>query len=525
MCCISNHIISADVTEEDILQVIRAMKASKAQDVNGVSPYLVKLAAKALVVPITLIVNFSLLEGKVPEEWKKAKIIPIHKKGSKKDKSNYRPVSILPTFSKILEAVVKRQLTFQMEALGVLPTTQHGFREDHSVTTAAATLEHDIKAALCRGKKAGVVYLDLSAAFDMIDSDIIVERLKIYGATQRVCKWVKSYLTGRMQYVHYQGRDSDLIDNSVGAPQGSVLSPLLFLVLVADMDSSVLGLPGVTLLSYADDTTVIVIADTEAQVRSLLEKAASRLLEYMQASGLAANPEKTHFTVFNKKCQDPISIAGSEIPESKTEKLVGFHISKDMSWKPHIQALESDLRSRIGILRRLSWHLTKPTLIACLNPVFMSKLQGGLELFTNPLSHSNPNMKKCSTLQRLQVIQNEAMRVVLRKKVSDRVTVEQLLSETNQASVTALALRASCRQAWNFFSTLERRKLFKTSQRLNMWSSERFTRQNNSDTFPVKDSLLSRMSKCWNELPIDVKAAESKSAVKAKLKQIIPSVT
>ena len=126
------------------------MKASKTQDVDGISPFLVKLAAKALVVPLTLIINFSLLEGKVPQHWKKAKIIPIHKKGSKKDRSNYRPISILPTFSKLLEAVVKKQLSTQLEALGVLPTTQHGFREDHSATTAVAVLEHDIKKALRR---------------------------------------------------------------------------------------------------------------------------------------------------------------------------------------------------------------------------------------------------------------------------------------------------------------------------------------------------------------------------------------
>ena len=121
------------------------------------------------------------------------------------------------------------------------------------------------------------------------------------------------------------------------------------------------------------------------------------------------------------------------------------------------------------------------------------------------------------------MLQNEAIRVVLRKRVSDRVSVDQPLSEAKQCSVTTLALRASYRQAWNFFSTSERRRMFKTTQRLNMWRSERSTRQNKGDTFPeqdVRDSLLSRLCKCWNELPADVKTAETKSAVKAKLKQI-----
>ena len=227
--------------------------------------------------------------------------------------------------------------------------------------------------------------------------------------------------------------------------------------------------------------------------------------------------------MFSRKGHGPISIGSSLIPESSAEKLVGFYISKDMTWKPHLQALERDLRCRIGILRRLSWHLSKPSLISCLNPVFMSKLQGGLELFTDSLSHQNPNLRDCPAIYRLQVLQNEAMRVVLRKRVSDKMSVEQLLNETRQSSVATLALRATYRQSWNFFSTLQRRRLFNTSHRLDKWGNERATRQNQGDTFPeqdVRNSLLSRLCKCWNDMSVDLKATASKYAVKAKLKQI-----
>jgi len=474
--------------------------------------------------PLTFIINHSLLEGEVPSAWKKAKIIPVHKKASKREKSNYRPVCILPAFSKVLESVVKSQLSSQLEAIGVLPKTQHGFRVDHSATTAMAMFEHDVKRALGQGKKAGALYLDLSAAFDMIDASIITERLQIYGASQRVCSWTKSYLTERWQSVHYQDEDSRTIENSVGAPQGSVIGPLLFLILVADMDNSILDLTGVRIISYADDTTLIAFAETEEQVRALLEEGASRILHYMKDSGLAANPEKTHFTMFSKTNQAPIRVGKALIPESNSEKLVGFTISKDFSWKPHVEELEKNLRSRIGILKRLTWHLPRETLLHCINPVFTSKLVTGLQLFTDPIAHTDSSQNNCAVLQRLQVLQNKAMRSVLQVRVSEKIPEQELLQRCRQSSVTCLALRATYNQSWAILSSQERRQMFGISERLSSWKGVRVTRQTYSDTFPeqsAKNSLLSRLAKCWNNMPTDIKNLQVKSAVKAKIKQLI----
>ena len=242
------------------------------------------------------------------------------------------------------------------------------------------------------------------------------------GASSTICQWIKSYLTERQQVVLYQGQESKVHNVQVGSPQGSILSPLLFLVLVADMEEALHGLEGTTLLSFADDTTVYASANSEEEVRALLENAAKRILCYMKSSGLSANPGKTDFIMFSRSSQKPIQVGEDKIQESTSIKLVGFILTKDLSWKKHLESLTTELKNRIGILRRLSWHLSRETLIECLTPVFMSKLQYGLSLICDP------NLKRnCSTTKALQNLQNDAMRTVLGKRLEQKVSEQSLL--------------------------------------------------------------------------------------------------
>ena len=515
----SNGIDFAAVEEKTVLRIIQNFKPSKATDVYGVSPYILKLIAPVLSAPLTLIVNNSLLDAKVPECWKKAKILPIHKKKSKKLVSNYRPVSILTTFSKVLEAVVKEQLSTQFETLGIIPNTQHGFRPECSTVSAVMMFEHDLRTGLHGGKRAGALFLDLSAAFDLVDPTHLVPKLQKYGATKTVQAWITSYLSGRKQQVYYQGEESEERNSEVGAPQGSVLSPFLFLVLVSDMEEAIGGLDGVSILSYADDTTVYVIADTEEEVIAKLEAAAVKLLQFMSDSGLAANPEKTHFLMFGrKKGRTNIQVGEAIIEESSSEQLVGFTVSSSLSWKEHCENLERVLRGRVGILRRLSWHLPRNILLQCLNPIFNSKLMYGLEVITNPATYLG--QPQCKAIAKLQVIQNEAMRAVLGLRLTDRTKVEVLLQKCNQLSVHELALRATMGLAWNSLSSCARRKKIVAEERLRNWQMVRETRQSSQQTFPVQEvkSLLSRLTIVWNNMPEDIRSEEQSSAAKKKIK-------
>ena len=126
--------------------------------------------------------------------------------------------------------------------------------------------------------------------------------------------------------------------------------------------------------------------------------------------------------MFSRTLQEPIKVGGEIIKESASVKLVGFTLTKDLSWKKHLETLETELRNRIGVLRRLSWHLSRQTVIACLTPVFMSKLQYGLSLICDPHAH-----RICTTTKHLQKLQNEAMRTVLGKRLVDEISEQSLL--------------------------------------------------------------------------------------------------
>ena len=515
------------VTEEDVIRAIKSMKASKATDTNGISPFILKLAAPVMATPLAFVISGSLSQAKVPTCWKKAVIHPLHQKKSKKDIANYRPVSILSTPSKVLESVVHHQLSKQVERLDIIPGSQHGFRKDRSTITAVASLEHDLKLAKKAKKTAGALFLDLSAAFDTIDGNILSKKLEVYGATSRVTRWIKSYLSERQQKVIYQQGSSDLKMNSYGAPQGSVLSPFLFSVLVSDMEESLDEL-GVRLISYADDTTVYAVGDSTEEVTELLSKAAEKLLGFMHQSGLAVNTEKTNLVIFGQGGATQVKVGEAIIEESSAEKLVGVWLTKDLSWEKHFREQEHALLVRIGILRRLSWHLPRKTVLRCISPVFTSKLTYSLELMADPLKHLSQDQPKCSFIVRLQKLLNEAVRAALGLKRSDKISEEELMKRSGQVKVAVLAERALVNQAWNALASKERRLVSEVAKRVEWGQNTRVTRQSEGNFIPpqsLQNTLVAKACKVGNILPEDIRNEQSKTSVKTKIRSLFCNIS
>ena len=193
-------------------------------------------------------------------------------------------------------------------------------------------------------------------------------------------------------------------------------------------------------------------------------------------------------------------------------------MTNNLSWQHHSEHLERVLRGRVGILRRLSWHLPRNILLQCLNPVFNAKLMYGLEIITNPTTL--PGQPQCKAIARLQVIQNDAMRAVLGLRLSDRTKVEVLLQRCNQLSVHDLALRATYGQAWKSLSSVERRRKIDAVKRLRNWQTVRETRQSSQETYPVQEinSLLSRLTSVWNSMPEDIRKEDQSISAKRKIK-------
>ena len=512
----SAHLTLRCVSEQEVGRILRKLKKSSCPDVDGISPDILKLAAPVLCTPLTFIINTSIESQVVPDAWKRAKLLPLHKKGAKTDITNYRPVSILPSPSKVLEEVVRSQLSKYCEDKHIIPASQHGFRSKRSTTTAVCAAHHDWKKAKDDGLEVGALFFDLSAAFDLIDTEILTAKLRIYGADNKMRAWLTSYLTGRSQQVLFGGSLSTEAEVRVGSPQGSILSPLLFLILTADMPEWVTD---AELTTYADDTTVYAWGKSKAEVRSKLEAAAQEVLSFMAATGLAANAEKTKFIMFSRiKEVEPLTIGGARIKEGQQEPLLGFVISKDTKWSKHFEHLSLELRKRIGLLRRLRFNFPVNVLIQMMPALFTSRLLYGLEMFTNApavLFDSGTD----TILKRLQVLQNEAMRAVLGKGRKDRVSQHELLKRTGQISVLQLSTTALARQAWSCFQG--EIPDFLVGRVQGRTDSDRVTRAATRSDFPtqgVQDSLVSRMVKMWNRLPDSIRTCDKQGRAKRTIR-------
>ena len=187
-------------------------------------------AAHEIIQPLLHILNLSLSTSTIPSEWKVARCVPIYKGGNAKDLENYRPISILPVFSKILEKVVYFQLYNYLENSKLLSPYQFGFRKNHSTTSAVVHLTDTVRKSMDKGKLTGALLIDLRKAFDTVDHQSLLSKLPYYGIENTKLRWIHDYLSHRSQIVNYEGEKSKEEQILFGVPQGSILGSLLFLI-------------------------------------------------------------------------------------------------------------------------------------------------------------------------------------------------------------------------------------------------------------------------------------------------------
>jgi hypothetical protein len=242
--------------------------------------------------------NLSFRTGDIPQEWKSSTTIPIPKPG--KDPtipSSYRPISLLSCMAKLMERMILKRLTWVIEANSSLLPSQFGFRPQLSTMDLLALLEHDIQLAFRSKKIVLVVFFDLAGAFDRASHEGILYKLAKSGITGRILRWIQSFLRDRRFSVSLAGSVSQVYPINSGVPQGAILSPLLFNVLMRDMPQA----EGVTTSLYADDITMYVTADGVGEAINLLQPAVDTLVAWVNRWGLVLNPQKSACTFFTRK--------------------------------------------------------------------------------------------------------------------------------------------------------------------------------------------------------------------------------
>lgn len=234
--------------------------------------------------------------GIFPDKLKIAKVVPIYKKGDQNQFLNYRPVSVLSCFSKILERLMFKRVQTFLAKHNVLTNSQYGFRQGHSTELALIEAVDKLRSPIINNNTCIAVFLDLSKAFDTIDHGILLQKLDRYGIRGICLNWFESYLSDRLQFTSFNNIKSKLQTVRCGVPQGSILGPLLFIIYMNDIS---LVSKKAEVVLFADDTNIFFTGNDPYQLENNVVNELSLFSDWFIANKLSLNISKTNFIVFN----------------------------------------------------------------------------------------------------------------------------------------------------------------------------------------------------------------------------------
>jgi len=393
----------------EVFKIIQALKNNKSPGPDNFGPKIVKLIADVIASPLSFIYNLSFTNGIVPDRLKISKVIPVYKKGDKNLMENYRPISLLNVFEKILEKLMYKRLYEYISAESPLYKFQFGFRKYHSTALALIAVTDEIYQQLDNGNIVMGIYCDLQKAFDTVNHSILLSKIYNYGIRGTVFNWFKNYLTNRKQYVAIDNVSSTISNIDCGVPQGSVLGPLLFLIYMNDIQYCSRDC---NLYLFADDTNVFVSGKTVPDVTNKANNCMCDLNSWFLCNRLSLNLDKTYFSVFGAGKADinfELTIDGTVIKQVNTCKYLGIMIDDKLSWQDHIDFVYNKVVRFVSIFyrirHRLSCELSKMMYFAFV----YSHLCYGIEIYGNTY-HSYLNKLIILNNKILRILQNESYR-------------------------------------------------------------------------------------------------------------------
>ena len=332
------------------------MDLNKSLGPNSIPIYIMKLCNAFFSNGLLKIVNLSFVTGIFPDLCKIAKVVPIFKKGDPLKCNNYRPISLLPIFSKIFEKFIYSRMYSFLEKNNLLQDKQFGFRSKHSTTHALISLTESIKNFLDKKDIVSGIFIDLEKAFDTVNHSILCDKLNYYGFRGKSNDLIKSYLINRKQFVSINGYDSTKLDITCGVPQGSTLGPLLFLLYINDLQNS---LKFAKSSHFADDTCLTYSNKNPKTLEINLNHDLKNLTQWLRANRLSLNVDKTKLLIFKSKYnknqyQDMIiKLLGKRLEPSTSVKYLCIHIDHNLSWDCHIKEMNAKLSRTNGIISNL----------------------------------------------------------------------------------------------------------------------------------------------------------------------------
>ena len=343
------------VAPEDINRKLRTINVKKSTGCDNIPGKLLRLAHKELTMPLTSLINNCMKCNVFPGNMKLAEVSPIYKKSDNLTKGNYRPVSVLTAISKLYESTMNDQLLRHFTA--IFNKLLSAFRKGHSCQTLMIKCIEDWKSALDEGKYVGVLFTDLSKAFDCLSHGLLLAKLRAYGLDLSACNLISSYLSDRKQRVKMGNARSEWLTLSKGVPQGSILGPLLFNVFINDL---YMFIKRCTLYNYADDNSLSRAATTIREVIESLQYDGNIAIKWFTDNGMQANPDKFQFMVISPHDDSTHSLKldNSTVLLSENHvKVLGIEIDSKLNFSFHISAICKKAARQLNALSRISRYL------------------------------------------------------------------------------------------------------------------------------------------------------------------------
>ncbi len=340
------------VNSINLRDIVESMQSKTSSGFDLCSNKILKVILPAIEAPLLHLINKSLTDSTFPAQWKLAKIVPIFKSGDKSLFTNHRPISLLPTISKIIEKIVQKQVEKHLLDNDIIYHKQFGFRPKHETTQAVITLLDNISQSANNPNLA--VFMDIRKAFDVVNHPILIEKLKHYGLPY---EWFQAYLNNRQHYTSIRDAESTFATINTGVPQGSVLGPLLFKIYINDMPRHL----DLNTILFADDTTYHISANTTDELIKKTNYELNKAHQWFQANKLTLHPGKTMFMVFSKNQQiynNQIIIDSHKImrigeeEDIKTTKFVGIRLDENLKWNHHIEHVNSKVASGAYLINK-----------------------------------------------------------------------------------------------------------------------------------------------------------------------------
>jgi hypothetical protein len=357
-----------EIAVHEVGILISKLSNKKSMGTDKVNAFLLKLALPYIVEPLTHMYNLCLRTSTFPDAWKCAKVVPLPKSSDTSDLNNYRPISILSALSKPLEKHVHKHLANFIESHDLFHPFQSGFRKHHSCQTALSRMCNSWLSSINKCHIVGAIFLDLRKAFDLVNHDILLNKLVHYTKSDSLVSLMRSFLTDRTQRVIINSDSSSLGRVVRGVPQGSILGPLLFCLFINDLPLHIIN-NDVNCDLFADDGSLHTSASNIQTLEHTLQEELTNVLQWCTNNNMLVNAQKTKSMVITsrqKHQRKPLKlnfvVGKDSVEQVKSHRVLGVTVDDELRWHFHINNVCKTVARNIHLLSKLKLYVDKHAL-------------------------------------------------------------------------------------------------------------------------------------------------------------------